>query len=189
VKLTSLPQHIESLFGFAHSPRLRPAWLYRITIIGVPRRTRTVQLPSSKEEWNRFLVNACQRSYNWQEREARRLSGRFWPGKYKCAVHSECKLIHYLEITHKNQWDNVPPFSYIGVSKLSCPACRIWIKAFNKLGGRQFYTRGAHGKWYWPWGMPNMEGPLRQVVAKKVLKEYIAHKTASGLLRSQSESS
>ena len=34
-----------------------------------------------------------------------------------------------------------------------------------------------------------MEGPLREVVAKKVLKEYIAHKTASGLLRSQSESS
>ncbi|KAG0633589.1 hypothetical protein HOY80DRAFT_857560, partial [Tuber brumale] len=104
-------------------------------------------------------------------------------------VHCECKLIRHLETTNEDQWDNIPPFSYIGVSKLSCSACRIWIRSFNKLGGRQYYTRGSHGKWYWPWGMPKMEEkPLDKIMAKKVLKEYIAHEKASGRLRLESES-
>ncbi|RPA97098.1 hypothetical protein L873DRAFT_1810143 [Choiromyces venosus 120613-1] len=188
VKLTSLPQHIESLFGFAHSPRLRPVLLYRMFIIGVPKRSRKVQLPSSSREWRLFLETACQQSYNWQEGDAVELSEKFNSRTYMCAVHSECKLIQYLETTHENQWDNVPPFSYIGVSKLSCSACRIWIESFNKLGGRQFYTRGSHGKWRWPWGMPRMGGPLDKIMAKKVLKEYIAHERASNRLRLHLES-
>ena len=33
-----------------------------------------------------------------------------------------------------------------------------------------------------------MEGPLSEIVAKKILKEYIVHERASGSLRSQLES-
>ena len=170
MKLTSLPQHIESLFEIAYSPRLQPVFLYCISVIGVPRWLRTVQLPSSQEAWSLFLQTACQQSYNWQEAEAEALLERFGAQKYKCAVHCECKLIQYLGARHKNQWDNVPPFSYIGVSRLSCGACRIWIESFNELGGRRFYTSGSHGKWYWPWGMPMMEESLDEIVAKKVLE-------------------
>ena len=183
MKLTSLPQHIESLFEFAYSPRLQPVFLYRISVIGVSRRFRTVQLPSSQEEWKLFLQAACQQSYSWQEDEAAALSERFEAQKYKCAVHCECKLIQYLGTTHGDQWDNVPPFSYIGVSKLSCGACRIWIESYNELDGRRFYTSGSHGKWYWPWGMPIMEESLDEIVAIKVLEAYIAHERTSNCLR------
>ncbi|KAG0632749.1 hypothetical protein HOY80DRAFT_897586, partial [Tuber brumale] len=80
-------------------------------------------------------------------------------------------------------------FSYIGVSKLSCSACRIWIEAFNELSRRRVYTRGLHGKWYWPWGIPRAEGPLVGVMARKVLDEYLAYLVSRKLLRSGSESS
>ncbi|KAG0127138.1 hypothetical protein HOY82DRAFT_82199 [Tuber indicum] len=188
-KLTSLTQHIECLFGFAHSPRLRPALLCRAFIVGVPMRSRHVRLPPSPSAWKHFLETACQQSHKWQEGDAVELAKKFKLPKYFCAVHCECKLIHHLQTTRQFQWGGIPPFSYIGVSKLSCSACRIWVEAFNKLGGRKFYTRGSHGKWYWPWGMPQMGEPLDTIMATKILEEYIAHERANERLSSQSDSS
>jgi hypothetical protein len=188
VKLTSLPQHIESLFGFAHSPRFRPLLLYRISIIGIPKgRSHNVKLPSSPSEWKLLLETACQHSCSWQEGDAAELSEKF-RSRYMCTAHCECKLIQFHKTTRGNQRGGVPPFSYIGVSKPSCSACRVWIAAFNKLGGQQFYTRGSHGKWHWPWGMPKMGEDLDNIMAKEVLGEYIARQRASGRLRLSSES-
>jgi len=54
----------------------------------------------------------------------------------------------------EDYWRGIPAFSYIGVSKLSCRPCNLWIKCHNELSPSKFYTRGCHGKWYWPWGLP-----------------------------------
>jgi len=105
----------------------------------------------------------------------------FLPVQEDCPVHSECLLIQYLGIKDGSEWDNVPPFNYIGASKPSCSACFQWIEAFNKLGGRKFYTRGSQGKWSWPWGMAEVEG-VREGLVKKVYKEYITHLQGRGLL-------
>ncbi|PWW79106.1 hypothetical protein C7212DRAFT_340030 [Tuber magnatum] len=176
-KLTSLPRHIETLFGFAHSPRLRPVLRYRLFTSAVPKKTHTMELPASPEEWKPFLEVACHKRYDFHETHAVELAERFGSSKW------------YLRTRQGNQWDHVPPFSYIGVSKLSCSACRIWIEALNDLSGRKFYTRGSHGKWYWPWGIPRAEGPLVGVIARKVLDEYLADLVSRKLLRSGSESS
>jgi len=111
----------------------------------------------------------------------------FPPVQEDCPIHSECLLIQHLGIKDGSEWDNVPPFDYIGSSKLNCNACYQWIEAFNKLGGRKFYTRGSHGKWYRPWGMAEVEG-VREGLVKKVYKEYITHLRGRGLLRSDSDS-
>ncbi|KAG0128510.1 hypothetical protein HOY82DRAFT_541242 [Tuber indicum] len=158
-KLTSLSHHIDSLIGFAHSPRLRPAFQYEISIFPVPNQPRNHE--------------------SSQEAHAVKLSQRFRFENYECPVHCECALIQYLQVNQHNDWDNISAFSYIGVSKLSCSACRTWIEAFNQQGGPQFYTRGSHGKWYWPWGLPREES-LEEVgqslggkMALKVFKEYL----------------
>jgi hypothetical protein len=78
----------------------------------------------------------------------------------------------YLHTRQGDAWDHVPAFSYIGVSKLSCSACSIWIEAFNERSGREFYTRGSHGKWYWPWGIPRAEGPSAELMVQKILDKY-----------------
>ncbi|KAG0633297.1 hypothetical protein HOY80DRAFT_1141519 [Tuber brumale] len=188
-KLTSLPRHIETLFGFAHSPRLRPVLRCRLFTSTVPKKTHTMELPASPEEWESFLEVACHKRYDFHETHAVDLAERFGSSKWVCPVHCECGLIQYLRTRQGNQWDHVPPFSYIGVSKLSCSACRIWTEAFNELSGQRFYTRGSHGKWYWPWGIPGAEGPLVGVMARKVLDEYLEYLVSRKLLRSGSESS
>ncbi|KAG0131795.1 hypothetical protein HOY82DRAFT_484641, partial [Tuber indicum] len=172
-KLISLPRHIQSLFGFAHSPRLRPALQYRMTICAVLGRAQNVKLPASEDEWKSFLKVASGEEGPWQEEDARKLFKKFGSRERECPVHCECRLIQYLQTKHGDSWDNVPAFSYIGVSKLSCSACRVWVEAFNELGGPKFYTRGSHGKWYFPWGMPMAEGPLKEKMRIKVLNEYI----------------
>ncbi|RPA91709.1 hypothetical protein L873DRAFT_1794700 [Choiromyces venosus 120613-1] len=184
-KLTSLPYHIESLIGFAHSPRLRPALQYEMSIFPVPNQPRNVQLPTTLGQWKSFLEAAYGGHHPSQKAQATKLSSRFRPRDkessvhYKCPVHCECALIQYLQVKQHNDWDNIRAFNYIGVSKLSCRACCTWIEAFNEQGGPEFYTRGSHGKWYWPWGVPweesleEAEESLGEKMARKVYKEYL----------------
>ena len=55
-----------------------------------------------------------------------------------------------------DDWDMVPHFCYIGVSKLSCSVCTILKPEWNDHRGQRFYTCGSHGKGYWPWGLPKI---------------------------------
>jgi len=81
-----------------------------------------------------------------QWREAEELLKRFPSEVCLCPLHCEGRLIQYLETKKNNGWDNIPPFSYLGVSKFSCNACVYWIEVFNGLGGRQFHIGGMDGK-------------------------------------------
>jgi len=65
-KLTSLPPHIETLFGFAHSTSLLPALRYGLFICAVPGKTHTVQLPASAEEWTSLLRVECFKRYGFR---------------------------------------------------------------------------------------------------------------------------
>ncbi|KAG0634826.1 hypothetical protein HOY80DRAFT_1140381 [Tuber brumale] len=178
-KLTSQTNHIESLVGFAHSPRLRPALQYDMSISPVPNQPHNLRLPTSREEWKSFLETAFGGHQRWQGAQAVKLCQKLRSENYECPVHCECALIQYLQVKQHNNWDNVPVFSYIGVSKLSCSACRIWIETFNEQRGPEFHTRGSHGKWYWPWGVPREESleeaeeSLEEKMARKVIKEYL----------------
>ena len=71
-------------------------------------------------------------------------------------------------------WRRVSAFTYIGVSKLSCTPCQLWIQGYNSLSGPSFYTRGSHGKWYWPWAMPELEKDyLGGWIFEKVSTSYL----------------
>ena len=159
-----------------------------MTICAVLGQAQIVKLPATKDEWKSFLQDVCQEKIRWQEKDAGKLFEKFEEWERKCPVHCECGLIQYLQTKHCDSWDNVPAFSYIGVSKLSCSACRVWIEAFNELGGPKFYTRGSHGKWYFPWGMPMPEGPLKEKMRKKVLNEYIKQLENEGKIRKRADS-
>lgn len=65
-------------------------------------------------------------------------------------VHAECTLLH-----HHLQSPRPTPFSYIGVSKLSCIACHLLFKSYEHhaslFGKMVFHTKGSHFKLYFPW--------------------------------------
>ncbi|KAG0640488.1 hypothetical protein HOY80DRAFT_1041764 [Tuber brumale] len=177
-KLTSLPRHIDSLIGFAHSPRLQPALQYDMSISPVPNKPQNVRLPTSRKQWKSFLETAFGGHQLWQEADAVQLSQKFRFKDCKCPVHCECALIQYLLVKQHDDWDNIHAFGYIGVSKLSCSACRIWIETSNEQGGPEFYTRCSHEKWYWPWGIPRVEveDSLGENMVQKVFMEYLKQK-------------
>ncbi|KAG0633220.1 hypothetical protein HOY80DRAFT_992926 [Tuber brumale] len=175
-------------------------------IFTTPGQTRTVKLPGSQEQWKLFLEVATAKILPWQEGYAGELAENFKENIRVCPTHCECALIQYLTTRHGDSWDHVPAFSYIGVSKLSCSACRIWLETFNEVGQREFYTRSSHGKWYWPWGIPTAEESLGEAtagesegevapekslvetMAGKISREYIKHLKERELYGSGSDS-
>lgn len=192
-KLTSLHRYIEVLVRFANSRRLRPALSYRLSIIPVtPPPRRQIALPGSVDEWETTVDFVCAgkdfTTANWGRKQAVELADHF-SSSYLCATHCECSLIAHLEAIHTP--GTTPAFSYIGVSKLSCRACMLWITAFNRRGGRQYFTRGTHGKWYWPWAapVPDLLPSEAAVVAEAVRAECVRFIKASGHFRAGSGSS
>ncbi|KAG0138500.1 hypothetical protein HOY82DRAFT_595541 [Tuber indicum] len=171
-KLISQSGHIENLFEFANSPNLRRALQGRLAIYMVPDQSCLAKLPKSSEEWESILV-----SMNFGDPDDRRSAAeRLAEYNTKtCPVHCECKIVQHFMTGQENQRDAIPPFNYLGVSKLSCGACRVWLEAHNELCGQQFYTRGSHGAWYWPWGMPTVGAPLEEAMVAKVRRAYAEH--------------
>lgn len=188
-KLTSLHRYIEVLVRFANSPRLRPALTFKMSVSPVtPPARRQVTLPSSIDEWQSTLDYVCAgrelATADWTRKRAADLAGHY-DESYLCLTHCECSLIAHLEAAHTK----APAFSYIGVSKLSCRACMLWIAAFNRRAGRQYFTRGTHGKWYWPWAAPaGLADYEAAVMAKAVRAECIRFIKASGHFRAGSDS-
>ncbi|PUU81811.1 hypothetical protein B9Z19DRAFT_1062375 [Tuber borchii] len=89
-----------------------------------------------------------------------------------------------------DQWKLVPPFNYIGVSKLSCAACQMWMDGYNKRGGKTFYTRGSHGKWYFPWATPRVgERELSHYMISEITRTYYEHCRANERVRRLSDGS
>jgi len=63
-------------------------------------------------------------------------------------------------------------------------------RSTNKASGAEkFYTRGSHGKWYWPWAMPTAWPPLGERIATVVSAEFTAYERGRGRLRTLSDSS
>ena len=143
-----------------------------MSVATVPVKTCTVKLPTTQEQWKSIVEVAYTKHSNSQWREAEELLKMFPSEDCVCPLHCEGQLIQYLTTKRNDGWDNIAPFGYLGVSKLSCNACANWIEVFNKQGGRQFYIGGMEGKWRWPWGMPMVEGSMTKDMACKVASEY-----------------
>lgn len=192
-KLTTHHRHVQVLISFAHSPRLRPAFEYRMVTVAVPAHPAVdINLPSSPAQWSvvlqHVLANNEAIQKDWIGDESKRLTEQIYGGSVQYdRVHCECALVCFLETP---QAVTTPPFNYIGVSKLSCRPCHEWLIAFNRRGGRQYHTRGCHGKWYWPWTMSASTPPdMLDWFTDSVVERYITYQRTTGRVRSASDSS
>jgi len=118
-------------------------------------------------------------------------SGRLSKGKVEKSRYTATKkrqLSKAAMIAEK--WRGVPCFSYIGVSKLSCNPCQIWIAGYNRQQGPEFYTRGTHGKWYWPWGISATdESVLGQYMVSEICAAYYEYCRSQHRLKRTSDGS
>jgi hypothetical protein len=149
-------------------------------------------LPSNGAEWRRFRKDIYDR--HDLEEDARKAKtekaviDRLLKMK-KLTVHYECALISYL---HRNP--SVPAFSYIGVSKLSCKPCHLWLSAYNRhANSGHYYTKGSHDKWYLGWKTPLLDekaqAKVDKVLVAMVEEEFCAKEVEMGKARKRIRSS
>lgn len=194
-RLTSHHRYLHELISFAHSPRLRLAFELKMNVKEVEVRTPpgTVQLPTSTDDWRIVLEDLCVH-HGRQLRPDQAIPilqslMTFCPKTpTPHRVHCECTLVAHYDRS-RGTVGHIPPFSYIGVSKLSCKPCSIWLAAFNARGNGhpKFYTRGTHGKWYYPWTapvIPRWDPDMRQVLGA----QFVAYLRTEGVARSASDS-
>lgn len=94
----------------------------------------------------------------------------------------------YLLVTYLLRHNSPIPVSYIGVSKLSCKACFLWLQAVGEVTGLTFHTKGCHDNWYPRWSTPALshsrfKDRIHHVFLEKVESELCEGLKASGFAR------
>lgn len=185
-KVTSPHRHFLQLVCSASSPRLGRIFTVPCTVEVVPDCFDDIQrytLPDGEPAWRNVLAEICADNEELLEDDAvmNRVSGDLdlqISGKEQTPwVHCECALAAHYE-RHRSA-TSTPPFSYIGVSKLSCMPCHLWLQALAASCGRSYHTRGTHGKWYRGWRTPvpavggdtaHLEQLMRRVLVDRLVE-------------------
>lgn len=184
-KLTSHHRHFMQLVSSASSPRLNGIFTLDGTVAPVPDCFDDITrftLPDGESAWRDVLNMICADNVELLEdddamnRASRTLAAKLSGVDQTPCVHCECALAAHYE-RHRGA-TTTPPFSYIGVSKLSCMPCDLWLRALAASTGRHYYTRGTHGKWYRGWRTPgpwrgtntaHLEELMRRVLVERLL--------------------
>jgi hypothetical protein len=179
-KSVTIHRHIMTLIRFACSPRLRKLiGDPKLQVIPVHNQTPlSEKMPSNREEWEQLRENIYQRYVpkdpDLRDKKKEKAAIDRLVGMKELIVHCECALVSYL---HRHRDASYPAFSYIGVSKLSCKPCHLWLSAYNlhaKAG--RYRTKGSHDKWYLGWKTPlldaNTQAKVDEALVREVEKEY-----------------
>lgn len=189
-KLTSHHRHFTQLIGSASSPRLHRIFSLAPTIVAVPDCFDEIprySLPDTRTAWRDILAHICADQAELMEDQpsmstaSEKLHEKLAGVDQVPCVHCECALAAHYE-RNRGNGNEAPPFSYIGVSKLSCMPCHLWLRALAAATGRNYYTRGSHGKWYRGWRAPSLvlgrwsvgdtaglEGLMKEVLVERLL--------------------
>ncbi|KAF8470763.1 hypothetical protein BDZ91DRAFT_791725 [Kalaharituber pfeilii] len=144
-KLCSCQYAISALVRWAESPRLRPTLKGPLKItLHASQMQEIPRLPSSVADWINLSSDIMQTASFIEKEGFREGIGAKAHQRYNT--------------------DSTPPFSYLGVSKLSCAACSLLIQSYNVARKTNFAVKGTHGKFYYPWGVP--------AVSKSILKSF-----------------
>ena len=183
-KITTFYRHIHALNLSAYSPRLSPIYKLDFSIISVPVPAASIPavIPTGTQQWLE-IRDAMYRLEGYESTSSACPIPRNFHGRTP-VIHCEISLILYLDST-----SDKPTFNYIGVSKLSCKACHLWITAHRKCTkGLKRYTRGSHDKWY-PWYMPQCSEEINRHFVGLVATEYCEEGQRRGAVRRLSSES
>jgi hypothetical protein len=180
-KSVTFHHHIMTLVRFACSPRMRKLiGNTKLQVIPVVHQSPLSKiLPSNREEWEQLRENIYDRyipeNKDFRDKKKEKAAIDRLVGKTNASgVHCECALVSYI---HRNPDPSFPAFSYIGVSKLSCKPCHLWLSAYNQhANSGRYYTKGCHDKWYLGWKTPLLDektqAKVDEALVREVEKEY-----------------
>ncbi|KDQ20253.1 hypothetical protein BOTBODRAFT_51574 [Botryobasidium botryosum FD-172 SS1] len=157
LKLLSLDDHVRAIIDVASSRRLSDyirSSTFDVEVIEPYTRTNVDINPSSDfvERIARsvFLDDDPEREVKVSRVVRKARDWRRYDKRMTYSAHCECTLLSY-HLEHSEE----TPLRYIGVSKLLCLACRLFIEAYNAhastCGHRPFYYKGTHSKLCTDW--------------------------------------
>jgi hypothetical protein len=172
-KVTAIHSHCDVLLKHAHSPRLRRHLHNTFRVSSIQLESINISMPQS---WGPVIKNALDRQGFIPIRRSTQMQKIFrelrdLPNPVQAPVHCECALIHHFQRLPETE---TPALNYLGVSRLSCKACALFIKAFDNHGRCEFYTRGSHHKWTFPWALPRSRSQVLEAFYDSV-SLYIAN--------------
>ncbi|ODH48502.1 hypothetical protein GX48_05369 [Paracoccidioides brasiliensis] len=159
-KAVSLSRAVDTLLKYAKSPRLYRRYLDRtkIHVQQLSNAPRPISLLTTGD-WNdvckeALLHHAATSLLELITEDCNRpgavIRSRFEnQDTIQAPVHCECAVALHLLASGQ-------AIPYIGVSKLSCLACALFLKSLSRTG-HQFCTKGSHAKAYFPWKYPDIE--------------------------------
>lgn len=178
-EITSLHRQIDTLVNAAQSECLRSMFHRELSIDSVPAEHREIQLPNTEKNW-KTISNLVAQKEDYVIQNPISIRSPYKNPKVSSKVHCECLLVKHFDMLKKTpktcSWANIPPFNYLGVSKLSCWGCSSWLKAYNLNTPTEgsFFTKGTHGRWCFPWASPELSCKKKTARVRKAMAEELA---------------
>ncbi|KAF8416745.1 hypothetical protein EV426DRAFT_396420 [Tirmania nivea] len=182
-KVLSIYGYFTTLMNWARSPFLRVSLSMTTRVQVLAESSKAPSLPTNEDAWEAVLndlfesANVDPTDQSFVAESAKHAWLRYRPKRAKlkrCPIHCEVALVqHY----HQSS-SIVPPLCYIGVSKLSCLCCHLFLREFAKETKKNFKTRGTHSKIYYPWGFPELgalDGALEGRIQEQMATEIAIH--------------
>lgn len=153
-KIAGTLKQLDILTRAARSPRCKHIFAVPFNIQTLPPiSTKATAVPRSVKDWESVFERAAGVQYNMYDMDMHVISeDAAYMSREAISMHTtvHCEL----KIALQAMKNGNKMYSYIGVSKLSCRGCQVWLCAFNELHETHFCTRGSHGKAYYPWQIP-----------------------------------
>lgn len=188
-KLCTIHFQVGTLIRFAFSRRMRFMLCERdlvITAVNLDALTNKRPMPSTETEWCKVLQGVFDRQellFDGTPEVARANEKEIFRkalAQGSPIMHCECLLVAYLLCR-----GTFPSVSYIGLSKLSCKPCFLWLQAVSKYTGYQFNTKRSHDKWYSRWSAPALEGNKHKSAIDKLFLTKVESELCEELMASK----
>ncbi|KAF8416860.1 hypothetical protein EV426DRAFT_569554 [Tirmania nivea] len=182
-KVLSIYGYFTTLVNWANSPRLHSRLNMKTRIKVLAESSKAPKLPTNEAAWGAVLndlfesadVDPTDQSFVTESAKHAWLRYKSkGPKPKQCPVHCEVALVQYY---HQNP-SIVPPFNYIGVSKLSCLCCHLFLREYAKEAKKTFRTTATHSKIYYPWMFPELgtpDGALERRIQEQMATEIAIH--------------
>ncbi|KAK2790252.1 hypothetical protein FQN53_000018 [Emmonsiellopsis sp. PD_33] len=174
---------VDDILKVSMSPQCRHLFHYEFNLHPVPATmSKADKTPQSAKDWEDVLERALSQRNKSQvdtnptpELKLLKMSTITKDTAYMCreqisknlVTHCEVKLLLLVATTESENPSLAKAYSYLGVSKLSCHGCYLFINSYNSIHGTRFMTKGTHGKSYWPWQFPK-NFPTHEVTAARM---------------------
>ncbi|KAI9930148.1 hypothetical protein MW887_011958 [Aspergillus wentii] len=148
-KVTTPLNQLNALKAATRSPQCRKLFMCPFDIKALSSTAKVATVPNTAKDWEGVFEMAA--SVHREEylmdmdvvtEECQHIARE--AVRRHVSVHAEVKLaVHAIQTKNES-------YTYIGVSKLSCRGCQVFLSALNAVHNKRFFTKGSHGKCYYP---------------------------------------